>query len=302
MEELRQGTHESRPATPPRDRTRAGLAPGMALLALLLGAAPGRAVVLAPHALFIDHHTRSGILYVQNPGDDVEEVTIELEYGYPASDSTGGVHIELIPDPPPGAPSAAGWVRALPQKMRVMPGARQAVRLLAQPPADLADGEYWSRIIVTSHAAQPPVTVSEEQSVRVGLTLEMRTITSLIYRKGQLATGVNLDDFAVESAGDTLVAAVKLSRYGSGAYLGKVEFVLDDASGKEVGGWEQAIAVYFDLYRRFSLPTTGLAPGRYSLRVRLSTERQDIAQAQLLPAPVVERTIECVVPDPGARE
>jgi P pilus assembly chaperone PapD len=266
-------------------------------MALTAGAAPASAIVLAPHALFIDHHTRSGILYIQNPGDDVEEVTIELEYGYPASDSTGGVHIELIPNPPADAPSAAGWVRALPQRVRVQPGARQAVRLLAQPPAELADGEYWSRIIVTSQAAQAPVTVSEEQAVRVGLTLEMRTITSLIYRKGQVTTGVTLDNFAVESAGDTLIAAVNLSRHGNGAYLGKIEFVLTAADGAEVGGWEQVVAVYYDLFRRYSLPTSGLAPGNYRLRTRLTTERQDIAQTQLLPAPMVERTIAVVVPD-----
>jgi len=265
--------------------------------ALIAAAAPASAIVLAPHALFIDHHTRSGIIYIQNPGDDVEEVTVALEYGYPVSDSTGGVHIELIPNPPADAPSAAGWVRALPQKIRVQPGARQAVRLLAQPPAGLADGEYWSRIIVSSHAAQPPVPVSEDQSVRVGLTLEMRTITSLIYRKGQVTTAVALDDFAVESAGDTLIAAVKLSRHGNGAYLGKIEFVLTAADGAEAGGWEQVVAVYYDLYRRYSLPTTGLAPGNYKLRARLSTDRSAIAQSQLLPAPIVERTIGVVVPD-----
>ena len=236
------------------------------------------------------------ILYIQNPGDESEEVTVALEYGYPASDSTGGVHIELIPNPPADAPSAAGWVRALPQRIRVLPGARQAVRLLAQPPADLPDGEYWSRIIVSSHAAQPPVPVSEDSGVRVGLTLEMRTITSLIYRKGQVTTSVALDDFAIESAGDTLIAAVRLSRHGNGAYLGKIEFFLKDAQGKAAGQWEQMVAVYFDLYRRYSLPTTGLAPGAYTLQARIATDRQDIAQAQLLPAPVVERTINLVVP------
>ena len=209
MQELRNGF---RFATQRQDRPRVSLilAGARALFcAAALGAVatPASAIVLAPHALFIDHHTRSGILYIQNPGDDVEEVTVELEYGYPASDSAGGVHIELVPNPPADAPSAAGWVRALPQRMRVQPGARQAVRLLAQPPAELPDGEYWSRVIVTSHAAQAPVTVSEEQAVRVGLTLEMRTITSLTYRKGQVTTGVTLDDFAVESAGDTLIAA-----------------------------------------------------------------------------------------------
>ena len=254
------------------------------------------AIVLAPHALFLDHHTRSGVLYIHNPGDSPEEVTVELEYGYPASDSAGGVHIELIPDPSPEAPSAAGWVRALPQRMRIAPGTRQAVRLLAQPPAGLKDGEYWSRIIVCSRAAQPPAPVTDDPSVRVGLTLEMRTITSLTYRKGPLSTGVELDDFVIDPPSDTLVAAVRLSRRGNAAYLGKIEFTLTDAQGREQGGWEQAIAVYWDLYRRYQLPTTGLAAGKYTLAVRLSTERQDIPSTQLLPAAVVERKLDFTLP------
>jgi P pilus assembly chaperone PapD len=256
------------------------------------GASPVDAVVLAPHALFLDHHSRSGVLYIQNPGDSPEEVSVELEYGYPASDSAGGVHIELIPEPPAEAPSAAGWVRALPQRMRIAPGSRQAVRLLAQPPPGLKDGEYWSRIIVSSRSAQPPVPVAADASVRVGLTLEMRTITSLTYRKGPLTTGVVLDDFAIDPPGDTLIAAVRLSRRGNAAYLGKIEFTLTDAEGRERGGWEQAVAVYWDLYRRYQLPTTGLAAGKYTLAVRLSTERQDIPATQLLPAAVVERKLD----------
>jgi len=270
---------------------------GLMVLGMLGGGArPADAIVLAPHALFLDHHSRSGVLYVHNPGDSPEEVTVELQYGYPASDSAGGVHIELIPEPSPEAPSAAGWVRALPQRMRIAPGARQAVRLLAQPPAGLKDGEYWSRIIVSSRAAQPPAPVSADASVRVGLTLEMRTITSLAYRKGPLSTGVALDDFAIDPPSDTLVAAVRLSRRGNAAYLGKIEFTLTDAQGREQGGWEQAIAVYWDLYRRYQLPTTGLAAGKYTLAVRLSTEREDIPSTQLLPAAVVEQKLDFTLP------
>ncbi len=266
----------------------------LAVLALWAGTAG--AVVVAPHALFIDHRTRSGVLYVHNPGDVPEEVTVDLEYGYPVSDGEGGVKIELIPDPPADAPSAAGWVRALPARTVVAPGARQAIRFLAQPPAGLADGEYWSRVIVTARGGQPPVAAAGNEAVQVGLTLEMRTITSLTYRKGKVTTGVQLDGFTAQLGGDTLTTDTRLSRAGEGAFLGTLEFTLTDPAGAIVGKWKNAVAVYEDLYRRLEFPVGALAPGRYVVGLRVSTARDDIPEAHVLPAPPVETTVAVDVP------
>jgi P pilus assembly chaperone PapD len=270
----------------------------LALIAALTqvgSAGTASAITVAPHALFIDHRTRSTVLYIQNSGDSPEEVSVQLKFGYPTSDSLGDVHVDLIDDPPPGEPSAAAWVRALPARAMVQPGARQAVRLLARPPAGLPDGEYWSRVIVTSRAQQPPVPAGNGGAVSVGLTLEMRTVISLIYRKGKVATGVALNSFGADARNDTLFADIKLARTGSAAYLGNLELVLRNAAGDPVDRWEQAIAVYRHLYRRLPLPVDRFKPGRYALDLRLSTERDDIATESVLPAPVVERTIELIV-------
>jgi len=271
-------------------------------LALMVALAPlGRAgtasaITVAPHALFIDHRTRSTVLYIQNSGNSPEEVSVQLKFGYPTSDSLGDVHVDLIEDPPPGEPSAAAWVRALPARARVQPGARQAVRLFARPPSGLPDGEYWSRVIVTSRAAQLPVAAAgNAAAVSVGLTLEMRTIISLIYRKGKVATGVRLNGFSAEAHGDTLITDIQLARTGDAAYLGKLELVLHNAAGDPVDRWEQAIAVYRDLYRRLAFPVDRFEPGRYALHLRLSAERDDIPPESVLPALVVERTLELIV-------
>lgn len=270
----------------------------MGALAPLGSARMASAITVAPHALFIDHRTRSTVLYIQNSGNSPEEVSVQVKFGYPTSDSLGDVHVDLIDDPPPGEPSAAAWVRALPARARVQPGARQAVRLFARPPSGLPDGEYWSRVIVTSRAAQLPVEAAgNAAAVSVGLTLEMRTIISLIYRKGKLATGVRLNGFSAAKAhGDTLITHIQLARTGDAAYLGKLELVLLNAAGDPVGRWEQAIAVYRDLYRRLAFPVDRFEPGRYALDLRLSTERDDIPAESVLPALVVERTLDLIVP------
>jgi hypothetical protein len=284
----------------------AGCRCGAGLLAagaLLAGALPpggpddALAMVVAPHAVFIDHRTRSGVMYLQNAGDVPEEFAIRLEFGYPVSDSLGGVYVQLMDEPPPGAGSAASWVRALPARAIVPPGTRQAVRLLAQPPRDLPDGEYWSRIIVESRASQPPVAVAGHDKVQVGLTMQMRTITSLTYRKGRVVTGLKLDAFEARAGQGEVVCDLRLQRGGNAAFLGHVDLELIDQDDHRLGHWEHVIAVYDAVFRRFACPLEGdVPPGEYRMHLTIDTERTDISADHLLPVTPIEHVIPVHLP------
>lgn len=263
----------------------------------ILGAQPIvlDAVLVAPHALFISHTRRTGEVYLVNQGTVPEEVTVDLKFGYPATDSAGEMQIAW-PDPGPTDPSAAAWLRAFPRRVRVEPGQRQLVRVLARPPADLPDGEYWSRMIVTSRAIQPSVALDEESTVQAGLTLELRTITSVTYRKGAVHTGVRLDDFRAAPDQDSLEVWVALHREGNAAFLGQVAFELRDANDRPVGAWATPIAVYYTLNRRFALPTDTLPAGMYRLHVTVNTEREDIGAEDVLPAEPIARSVGVELP------
>ncbi len=172
----------------PRRFSRLG-APAAAALALLVTPALIKAVYVTPHAVFIDHDVKSAQVNLGNPGDAAEEVTVALMFGYSETDSLGTPVIRYIEEPGPEYPSAAGWIRAFPRRVRIEPGDRQVVRLLATPPADLPDGEYWTCLIVSSHGAAIPLATGDT-AVRAGVTLEIRIVTSVIYRKGELGTEI----------------------------------------------------------------------------------------------------------------
>jgi len=248
--------------------------------------------MISPHALFIDHEEGSAVLYVQNTEYEPVEVFVELQFGYLVSDSLGGVRLELIEDPAPDQPSATGWIRALPRRAIVYPMDRQAIRLLAQPPADLPDGEYWSRVLVTTRKAPTPTPVTADGTIQVGLTLQTRTILSLNYRKGSVSTAVNLKDFQAKFENGKLVAEVDMEREGNAAYLGNLDLVLMDSKGQTVDQWNRAIAVYYDLFRRLSFPLDELNGGDYQLQLRLSTKRTDIPTQVVLPAKTVVATVD----------
>jgi len=268
----------------------------LTFVALILGCATqAGATLIAPHALFIDHRVRSGAIFLHNPEDTPVEIDVELVYGYPRPDSDGGVRVFLEPEPAEGEPSCASWVRALPRRVILLPGQRQTVRLMAQPPAGLPDGEYWSRVVISSKAVQRELEgkpVDGAEGVRVGINLATRTIISLNYRKGPVTTGIELNDLVAVPQGDGIDVAMDLTRLGDAAWLGQVDAVLLDADGDEVARWDQLLAVYEDQIRTMHFPLERPLPiGEHMLSISWSTERKDLTAAEILPAPTVVRSV-----------
>ena len=258
---------------------------------LLLGfarALAAQGVVVAPHAVYLDHRTRSGSITLYNPGAEPVEAGISFFFGYPVTDSVGNFTL-IEPDSiTPDMPAASRWVEAFPRRMSIPPLSRQTVRLLARPPAGLPDGEYWARIVVTARGGSVPVSgVADSSRIQVGLTLELRTILPLLYRKGALRTGVSLAAVTTQRRGDSLEIRTRLTRQGTAAFTGVARGTLVDASGTSVAAFSEPIAVYYQAEPAFALPVGALPAGQYLLRLEFATERDDIAPELLLRAPVV---------------
>jgi hypothetical protein len=274
---------------------------GALLVALACPATPALAqgVLVAPHSVVIDHRTRSSSLSLYNPGDDAAEVTLSTFFGYPVTDSTGEFELRTVDRPDPSMPSAAGWVEAFPKRMVLQPKERQTVRLLARPPARLADGEYWARLVVAAKGGTVPVTgVDSSSGVTVGLNLEVRTVLPLQYRKGAVATSVRLSRLAAAVEGDSLAVRMRLDRMGTAAFIGTVRGALADSTGATVTTFISPLAVYYEMDPRFTaaLPGDRLPPGRYRLRVEITAEREDLAPEVILPARPVRDSLEIRLP------
>ena len=248
------------------------------------------AIFVSPTAVFMDERNPSAQITLGNSGETPEEAQIDLQFGFPDTDSAGTPFVRLMEDPPPQFPSAAAWIRPFPRRVRLEPGDRQVVRLLAQPPADLPDGEYWSRLIVTARGASVPV-ASADTAVRAGVSLEIRLVTSVTFRKGAVSTGVSVSDFTAEAAGDSLVTWARFTRQGNAAYLGTATFDVLDQGGLTVRSWPTVMAVYYPIHRRFLFPLASLAPGDYRVRLTLTSARSDLMPGQALPAATVADSV-----------
>ena len=259
--------------------------------------AQAQGVLVAPHAVYIDHRVRSGSVLLYNPGTEPVEVTISTFFGYPVTDSTGAIALRTVDAPDATLPSAAAWVQAFPRRLTVAPLERQTVRLLARPPVGLADGEYWLRLVIAAKAGQVPITgAGDTTAIQVGLTLEVRTVIGVAYRKGAVSTGVALSNVRAQVLGDSLVTWSRLERRGNAAYVGTVRGTLVDSTGASRATFASPLGVYFTMEPRIATAVGRLPRGRYWLRYELTTEREDLDPQVVLPAPAVRDSVQLVIP------
>ncbi|HYT04710.1 MAG TPA: hypothetical protein VEM13_07495 [Gemmatimonadales bacterium] len=271
-----------------------------AVAGVLFAAAPplaAQGVLVAPHAVFIDHRVRSGSVLLYNPGTEPVEVTISTLFGYPVTDSAGRILLRTVDRPDSAVPSAAAWIQAFPRRLTVAPLERQTIRLLVTPPPTIPDGEYWARLVVAARGgAVPAAGVADTSAIKIGLTLEVRTIIAVNYRKGALRTGVRLSRLQARVMGDSVEVRARLERQGNAAYVGTMHGALVDSAGKVHGEFSSPIGVYYTLEPRVTAPVGALLPGRYRLRLQVTTQREDLAPEVVLPAPPVRDSLDVVVP------
>jgi len=267
-----------------------------ALLLAIPGTAVAQGVIVAPHAVFIDHATRAGSITLYNPGEEPVEVTVSFGFGFPTTDSSGSISIELSDTAPAGEPGATAWLQAFPRRVTIGQQKRQTIRILASPPANLPDGEYWARLTVSAKGGKVPVAgVPDSGGISVGLSLEVRTVISVMYRKGALTTGVTLAPVSASYAGDSVAVRIPLARTGTAVYLGTARASVTSEGGEIKGQDERAVAVYHSLDPRIDVPVGALAPGKYKVRVTVSTDRSDLPPKAALTAPTVRDSVEFTV-------
>lgn len=267
------------------------------LLAMVPSVLAAQGVLVAPTTLVIDARARTGAILLTNPSAEPAEIEIGTLFGYTSADSSGQLFLQMVERPDSTLPSAAGWIKAFPRRMVIAPGARQTVRLLVSPPPGIADGEYWARVAITARGGKLPMTAaSDTGSFQVSLSLEVRTIIPLLYRKGKVETGVTLSHLRAEKRGDSLEVRGRLERRGNAAMLGTVRGDVVDRNGRIRASFASPMSTYFAMEPRFAASTDSLPPGQYSVRVEVVPARQDLSPDVLLPFRAVRDSVTVIIP------
>jgi len=251
-------------------------------------------VLVAPTVIVLSDQQRTGRMLVRNPGPDAVEVSVRFSYGITQSDSLGQVFVQLQDSAVTDPHSAVGWIRAFPKRIVLPPGAEQTFRFQASPPADLPDGEYWSRVVVRSEGSNPPPRAElPEGQIRARINTIMQTAISLKYRTGDLNSQVALRDAHIQRADSLVQVMIDLTNKGNVSYLGMLNCRLVDANGKEINSMKEHLAVYYDLRRRIDLPVpAGDFKKPYKVELNIATEgRSDMPSSEVIPGNRIEYSL-----------
>jgi len=262
--------------------------------ALALAATPlaGQGVLIAPTTVIIDARSRTSSILLVNQGEEPAEVDISTFFAYTITDSTGQLQLHTPDSAEAGLVSAAEWIRAFPRRMTIAPRSQQTVRLLVTPPADLPDGEYWARLAVLARGGRVPLESSTDTSlVNVGLSIEVRTLLPVLYRKGRVETGVAISGLRAERVADSVVVRGRLQRQGNAAMIGTLRSELVDPAGRVRASFSQPISTYLALEPRLVAPADSVPAGDYVLRMEVSPERRDLPPEALLPFRAVRDSV-----------
>jgi hypothetical protein len=259
-----------------------------AIGAMLLLPAVASAVTVTPSAVYINSKMRSGSVTLFNTGTRAEDIEISFAFGYPQVDSRGVVIVPISETAPDSEPSAMAWLRPFPRRIHLLPGQRQVVRIIAEPPANLASGEFWARMLIKSRGAQAPVE-QQSDSVRTRIDIETVITTAVSYRNGDVSTNLDVAEHGATTTDSSVALRLDLRRTGNAAFIGHVHTELFDPKGAKVGESDDDIAIYRAMPRRFVVT---LPPDRrpkswkgYTVRYTINTDRPDLPPGSALPSP-----------------
>jgi P pilus assembly chaperone PapD len=258
---------------------------------LLLAADLAAGVLVAPTSVYLSDRNRTGRMTVQNPSDKPQEISIRLSFGIPESDSLGNVSVSLTDSNITDPRSAVNFIKVFPRKIVVAPGDKQIIRFVANPPKDLADGEYWARVVVRSEEGQTTIpSPTKSEGITTKLNMVMQTAIALKYRTGNLTSQLDVTDTKVRQTDSTVEFRIRMANRGNVSYIGLLQCRLLDAQGTEISVKQMDLAVYRELNRNVILPVVGTTFKKpFKVELSIGNEgRKDIAPEDMIPGNRIE--------------
>lgn len=255
------------------------------VLFFLLASQVAAGVLVAPTVVIMSDKSRTGRIMVDNPSNTPKQIAIYFSFGLPQSDSLGKIHMDLQDSNVTDPRSALGWIKAFPRKIVLPANGSQVVRLVARPPKNIADGEYWAHIVIESQEGETTLpTSTETEGITTKLNMIMRTVIALKYRTGDLYARLDMTDFTARQIDSTVEVLLDLSNRGNVSYLGTLTCKLLDAENRQISFHKSNIAVYRDLRRGIFMPIKeGNFKKPFQIEVAITGEgRTDIPRVDMV--------------------
>jgi len=249
-------------------------------------------VAISPTTVFIGNNNFGSFL-VMNNSNQAQEIAVEFLFGYSVSDSLGNATMNFVEEGEiADLKSINPYIRSFPRTFILEPGQRQTVRLTVRPPADMADGTYWTRVKIRSNPRTAVIQQSESGGVGTQINFIFEQVLGTYYKKGVVNTGVVLNSAESVLVNDNYLLVYDFSLSGNSPFIGTVSVKVKDASGKDVYDDFVSTTLLLSGKRNFTIPVKDLTPGMYSVTFTFESNRRDIPEADRIPMERVQRTVQ----------
>jgi hypothetical protein len=241
-------------------------------------------ISLSPSFVFIDSRTGVGDLFVSNTSEKDYEISISFVFGYPDSDSTGNV-IMNYNDPEAGKEySLDSMVRAFPRNFLLAGNEQRTVRLQLVPAARGKEGFYFTRMKVMARPKSAEIATQVNENVATVINFNFEQVTAVFYYKGNVSTGIEVQDVNFSQLDSTLHLLVNVERTGNAPYIGTMYAKLKDQKNRVVAESQSSVSIYFDVIRSMDIDLAEVPPANYKLELSFETHRKDIKDKNLVQA------------------
>jgi len=238
-----------------------------------------------PNRLVLSDRDRTATLTIVNSGSQTQRYTLR----WTRMRMVKGAGLEMLDEdePAPDLNPAHDFVLYAPRRAVVPPNGTQTVRFMARPPADLAEGEYRSHLVVTQPPSQEGDGAGDGQGAGTRIETVSRTTIPVILRHGDLTLDVGVKAAGIDRSGDRAQFEVTLERTGTKSLYGDVEILWRDGDGRELVVNEiNGVGIYPEINERtfrhvLFFPNRGDVPSG-TLHYRLYEHTEDGISGELL--------------------
>lgn len=257
----------------------------VAIIAMLPTLCRGQ-IELSPTRVLLDMRAPSREVFVLNPTDDVLEVTTSEGFKLLTSDSLGRMGYDTAVSHANTEKSCEGWITVFPKKFILRPHTSRIVRVMAQPPGALPDGEYWGRAAFRTTSLDPiEITGGDTTTLRTILRARINLDIPVIFRKGTVVTGITIDTALARPMEKDILLLVDFSRTGNSAYRGTLKTTIRNDGNEVVARHEVQFTTEYRLRQGVMIPR--LDDGSYTLEFECVSIKKGAANDAVIEAPTV---------------